>query len=169
MEDFEFIHRAKEFLKEQVKEADKHRSENRWSKKNPEDHKKARKQYERTPKGKGSCVERTMRYRKSDIEINHSEKDSIGEFYLNCPPGYVVDHIHPISKGGKHCLENLQYLTIQQNLKKSAKTREECYEQITSTQMLDLNMEEMREFLTWLFKKISEKRMNQENVLQVTL
>ena len=42
-------------------------------------------------------------------------------FYLNCPIGYEVDHIIPVSKGGLHCIENLQYLTISENRKKSNK------------------------------------------------
>ena len=46
---------------------------------------------------------------------------AIKEFYLNCPEGYEVDHIIPISKGGLHTLENLQYLTILENRKKSNK------------------------------------------------
>ena len=42
-------------------------------------------------------------------------------FYINCPVGYEVDHVVPISKGGLHSLENLQYLTISENRKKSNK------------------------------------------------
>lgn len=46
---------------------------------------------------------------------------AINEFYINCPPGHEVDHIIPISKGGLHTLENLQYLTISENRSKGAK------------------------------------------------
>jgi hypothetical protein len=46
---------------------------------------------------------------------------ALQQFYLNCPPGYEVDHIIPVSKGGLHTLENLQYLTISENRKKSNK------------------------------------------------
>ena len=45
----------------------------------------------------------------------------IQEFYANCPEGYEVDHIIPLSKGGLHSLSNLQYLTISENRKKSNK------------------------------------------------
>ena len=51
-----------------------------------------------------------------DIDIK-----ALQQFYLNCPEGYEVDHIIPISKGGLHCLENLQYLTISENRRKSNK------------------------------------------------
>ena len=49
------------------------------------------------------------------------DKKAIQIFYLNCPEGYEVDHIMPISKGGLHSLDNLQYLTISENRKKSNK------------------------------------------------
>jgi hypothetical protein len=49
------------------------------------------------------------------------DKKALQEFYLNCPEGYEVDHIIPVSKGGLHCLSNLQYLTISENRRKSNK------------------------------------------------
>lgn len=49
------------------------------------------------------------------------DRKAIQEFYKNCPEGYEVDHIIPISKGGLHTLENLQYLTITENRRKSNK------------------------------------------------
>ena len=42
-------------------------------------------------------------------------------FYQNCPVGYEVDHIIPISKGGPHSITNLQYLTNSENRKKWCK------------------------------------------------
>lgn len=45
----------------------------------------------------------------------------IKEFYKNCPEGYEVDHIVPLSKGGLHTISNLQYLTVSENRKKSNK------------------------------------------------
>jgi hypothetical protein len=46
------------------------------------------------------------------------EREQIIELYQKCPPGYHVDHIKPISKGGTHTLDNLQYLLADENLKK---------------------------------------------------
>jgi 5-methylcytosine-specific restriction endonuclease McrA len=43
---------------------------------------------------------------------------ALQEFYKNCPEGYEVDHIIPLSKGGAHSLSNLQYLTITENRRK---------------------------------------------------
>lgn len=51
----------------------------------------------------------------------NADRKAIKKFYDNCPDGYEVDHIIPISKGGLHTLENLQYLTITENRRKSNK------------------------------------------------
>ena len=50
-----------------------------------------------------------------------ADRAAIQEFYAKCPKGYEVDHIVPISRGGLHTLENLQYLTVAQNRSKSNK------------------------------------------------
>ena len=50
-----------------------------------------------------------------------ADLSAIKEFYKNCPKGFEVDHIIPISKGGPHSLSNLQYLSSIDNKKKSAK------------------------------------------------
>ena len=54
-------------------------------------------------------------------EVSNKEKDKIKEFYKNCPDGYEVDHIRPVSKGGPHRIWNLQYLTISENRSKQAR------------------------------------------------
>lgn len=50
----------------------------------------------------------------------------IKEFYTNCPPGYEVDHKIPISKGGFHHQDNLQYLLMSDNRRKSNKLDWTC-------------------------------------------
>lgn len=53
-----------------------------------------------------------------------AQVEEIHEFYTNCPEGYQVDHIIPL-KGklvcGLHVIENLQYLTPEENMKKGNK------------------------------------------------
>lgn len=65
----------------------------------------------------------TYRYyqRLKDQTPPNADLKAIREFYDNCPPGYEVDHIIPISRGGLHTLSNLQYLTIRENRQKSNK------------------------------------------------
>ena len=46
---------------------------------------------------------------------------AIKKFYSLCPKGHEVDHVVPISKGGLHTMENLQYLTVSENRRKSNK------------------------------------------------
>ena len=45
----------------------------------------------------------------------------IQSIYENCPKGYEVDHIIPLSKGGLHHQDNLQYLTKNANRRKGSK------------------------------------------------
>jgi len=62
----------------------------------------------------------TARYRAAlrDQTPEGVDLAAVREFYENCPEGYEVDHIIPISRGGLHTLENLQYLTIKENRSK---------------------------------------------------
>lgn len=172
----EFIKRSQELFKDKVKAAALHRSANQWSKKNPEKHKKLRKKYERSPKGKAAASISQVRHRHQNIEITLSveEKLEIGKFYLNCPPGYDVDHIVPLSRGGKHELSNLQYLTRSENMSKGPRTMEEHIlrkkliarnlkelqtdmEKITSKQMLSMTNKELSSYLPFLLKKIYDR------------
>ena len=47
----------------------------------------------------------------------------VKEIYEACPEGMQVDHIQALSKGGLHSHENLQYLTIAENLSKGNSER----------------------------------------------
>ena len=50
-----------------------------------------------------------------------ADMDKIKKIYQNCPDGYEVDHIIPISKGGLHHQDNLQHLPISENRRKGNK------------------------------------------------
>jgi 5-methylcytosine-specific restriction endonuclease McrA len=72
----------------------------------------------------GSRKEATARRRAMKLKATPSwcDKDLIKAIYKNCPEGFHVDHIIPL-KGknvcGLHIPENLQYLSSEENIKKS--------------------------------------------------
>lgn len=94
--------------------------------------------YRSTPNAKASVKKGNLRYHQTEkyklsrrrkrqertrvldqaILDNH-ELSLLQQFYGEMPKGYDMDHIIPISKGGKHCLANLQWLTKKDNLRKS--------------------------------------------------
>ena len=61
------------------------------------------------------------RARKKNQVIPGEDLQPIKELYKQTPPGYEVDHIIPLSKGGLHTFSNLQHLTKNANRKKSNK------------------------------------------------
>lgn len=69
---------------------------------------------------KKSNAIRQSRYRAKQYKVLDPDADpkKIKEIYLNCPEGHEVDHIIPLSKGGKHHENNLQYLTVTENRSK---------------------------------------------------
>jgi 5-methylcytosine-specific restriction endonuclease McrA len=64
---------------------------------------------------------RQSKYRAKKLRVVDptANKEKIKKIYLDCPEGYEVDHIVPLSKGGKHHEDNLQYLTIKDNRSKN--------------------------------------------------
>ena len=58
---------------------------------------------------------RAKKYRTMAPDADH---EKIKQIYLNCPPGHEVDHIIPVSRGGLHHEDNLQYLPVTENRKK---------------------------------------------------
>lgn len=59
---------------------------------------------------------RKLRQTPPDADISMMQ-----EIYQHCPKGYEVDHVIPLSRGGLHHQDNLQYLTISENRKKGNK------------------------------------------------
>lgn len=125
--DLEFIQRAKELMTPYVKETrEKIRNRvNKWNEENRETLRKCQKDYEKTEKGKvavkKSWKKRRVGLKKAAEGLSLEERKKIKKFYAETPLGFVVDHIIPISKGGKHVLSNLQYLSRIENSKKGCK------------------------------------------------
>jgi|ERR1700676_427194 len=138
MIDLEFIKRCDEFAKPMAEELRKIENQKRRKLQinNFKNFRESQRKYEKTVKGKEirSRIRaiREKRIRHQVIELSLSDINKIKDFYVNCPYGYHVDHIIPISKGGKHHISNLQYLTKHENLKKGARTHmlvPECYDE----------------------------------------
>ncbi len=125
MIDEEFIKRCEDLFEQERErlhqiELDRIR---KWNDENREFLRDCQKKYEKTEKGK-YAVSKSQYIRRKKFEdacedLTNHEKRLIGKFYLDCPEGYEVDHIIPIAKGGQHRLSNLQYLTKEENRKKS--------------------------------------------------
>jgi len=123
----EFIKRVTDLLKDEHEEYRKRNSLVR--KKMPSSETGIRrgylKKYYQTENGVYACSKRNAtrigKFKEASVDLHWEERKLIGRFYKNCPVGYEVDHIIPISKNGKHILSNLQYLTKSDNRKKHAK------------------------------------------------
>lgn len=66
--------------------------------------------------------------RARDLQILNSipegQKEAVNRIWLDCPEGYEVDHIYPMSKGGPTSVDNLCYLPMSLNRSKSNKLPE---------------------------------------------
>ena len=76
------------------------------------------KEHKRAQNAAAQSKYRQKKYRKIDISANSA---LILEIYRNCPEGFEVDHIIPVSKDGLHHENNLQYLPKYLNRIKSNK------------------------------------------------
>ncbi len=123
----EFINRCKKDLETEVKSIDETFKDRRKSYllNNLNKVKSWKDKYINSKKGKIANVRRnaisSLRY-KNHIEIlSNEEIEEIRKFYGNRPEGFEVDHIIPLSIGGRHHISNLQYLTKEENRKKGTK------------------------------------------------
>lgn len=90
---------------------DQHRTWNTaWRKNNP---------------NKAKAISARRRANKKGAATEDADLYLIQLIYEGCPEGYHVDHIIPISRGGKHHEDNLCYLTISDNLSKKDKLPDE--------------------------------------------
>ena len=89
-------------------------------------HLKAVNKYKNSILGKGTHRSNYAKRRVALLKriVPWTNLKTIKEFYKNCPIGYNVDHIVPlqgVNVSGLHVLNNLQYLTMSQNLSKGNK------------------------------------------------
>lgn len=68
------------------------------------------------------------RKRDASIQLTSEEQSQMMVIFENCPNGYHVDHIIPLSKGGLHHPLNLQYLSASDNITKHNNIRQEDIE-----------------------------------------
>jgi 5-methylcytosine-specific restriction endonuclease McrA len=64
---------------------------------------------------------RRYQARRAQQMPDDADQEKIKAIYAACPDGHEVDHIIPISRGGLHHQDNLQYLLKRDNRRKSNK------------------------------------------------
>ena len=87
-------------------------------------HVERRKKYMKENKHLFKAYSAQRRARKLKATPKWADLQGIKFFYIFCPEGYHVDHIVPLQGKnvcGLHILSNIQYLTAEENLKKSNK------------------------------------------------
>ena len=85
---------------------------------------KYQKSYQKTHKKEQVYRSALRRAREKQATPPWADLDKLKEIYKNCPEGYHVDHIFPLTNKlicGLHVPENLQYLKALDNLCKSNK------------------------------------------------
>jgi len=94
-----------------------------WLEKNPEYHS----DWANTNRGKRNAYEAKRRAAKLQATprwLTLEQLQEIEQFYINCPKGFHVDHIHPLQGdgfSGLHVPWNLQYLPALENFRKNNK------------------------------------------------
>ena len=73
---------------------------------------------EHQKKSKNAASQSRYRAKMYRVLSPTADKEIIKQIYLNCPKGHEVDHIIPLSKGGLHHEDNLQYLLKEDNRRK---------------------------------------------------
>lgn len=101
---------------------------------------------------------RAKRFKMAMIALEENEKKRIKEFYANTPEGYHVDHIIPISKGGKHFINNLQYLPAKENCSKNDKIHKTILERFSEGESISI---------PWLMRYFKLSFEDAENVLRM--
>lgn len=84
-------------------------------------------EWRKANKGAVNAYISERRLRKKQAIPPWANLDKIKEIYLNCPEGFHVDHVYPlngINTCGLHVENNLQYLTAEDNIRKSNKLPE---------------------------------------------
>ena len=79
---------------------------------------KGRKTFEQKKAGVKAAVY-AYRARKRNAIPNDADLELIKKIYESAPAGYQIDHIIPLSKGGLHHQDNLQYLPAKDNQSKN--------------------------------------------------
>jgi hypothetical protein len=116
-------------------EKDRIRSRN-WNKSNPEKRREHNRNWQKSNPGKvnAHAASRRRGNRKFTDFWSDETNQEILRIYIECPKGYQVDHIKPLSKGGWHHPINLQYLPELENYRKHNNFRD-CDEQLLSSRL----------------------------------
>jgi 5-methylcytosine-specific restriction endonuclease McrA len=127
----EFICRTKDELKNHIDDmwfeiTEKHRYKCRlYNERHRQKIRQLNSEYEKTERGrqlrKEVNLRRKERFKKACEGLTEEEDCLMQDFYDFCPEGYHVDHIIPLAKGGLHRLNNLQYLTPEENARKGTR------------------------------------------------